>query len=142
MTRADTRTFAKIKPIYYSTFVDSFDLNPQTGFVAMVENEQSVIQSIKNLVFTNVFERPYQPMIGSKIQNLNFNLNDAVTQNDIVETLTETITNFEPRAQQVQVLVSNSPNMIDANEIEITIIFSLKNINNNIQFSFTLPRVR
>lgn len=141
MTRAEKFTANRIKPIYYEDMVDSFNLNPQTGFVAMVTNEASIIQSIQNLVFTNIFERPYQPLVGSKVQSLNFDLNDTITQQALVENITSTIKNFEPRANQIAVQVTPDT---DNNAISISVIFSVNNINSNnpIQFSFLLPRVR
>lgn len=139
MTRAQGFTFAKVKPEYYTDFIDSFDLNPQTGLLRVISNEQAIIQSIKNLVLTNKFERFYQPLVGSKVQSLNFEMNDPITSQFLQDTILETIQNFEPRAQQVSVLINQD---IDNNAINVSVIFSMRNLNQPVTFEFLLPRVR
>lgn len=139
MTRADSFTFLKKKPVYFTDFVDSFDLNPQTGLLEVVNNEQSVIQSIKNLVFTNIFERPYQPALGSKVQSLAFEMNDPLTADLLKQTLFYTISTFEPRVNNLNIIVNP---LSDDNQITITIIFNLRNLTTPISFDLTLPRVR
>lgn len=139
MARADKYTFTSRKPTYYSDFTNNFSLNPQTGYLAMVTNEQAVINSIRNLILTNKFERLYQPNVGSKIQALLFDLNDPTTHDLLTKTITETINNFEPRARQVGVSVDQ---VLDSEQVSITIAFTMLNIVQPIAFSLILKRVR
>jgi len=55
------------------------------------------------------------------------------------KTIMDTITVYEPRAKQIQVIID--PN-IDENNIAISIIFSMQNLTQPINFSILLPRVR
>ena len=139
MARADKFTALSRTPIYYSDFTSNFDLNPQTGYLATLTNAEAVVNSIRNLVLTNKFERFYQPNVGSKVQSLLFDLNDIPTQQLLVTTITETIRNYEPRAMTVGVSVVQ---VMDANQIQINIVFSLLNITQPISFNLILKRVR
>ena len=139
MARADKFTSLSKTPIYYSDFTNNFDLNPQTGYLATLTNSEDVINSIRNLVLTNKFERLYQPNVGSKVQSLSFDMNDIPTQQLLVTTIKETIRNYESRAMTVGVSVVQ---VIDANQVQINIVFSLLNITQPISFNLLLKRVR
>ena len=51
MARSDRYTSLTDKPIYYSDFSNNLDVNPATGFLAKITNENSVKNSIKNIIF-------------------------------------------------------------------------------------------
>ena len=139
MTRSQKYSFLNKQPIFYTDFDDSFGLNPITGELIMTINELCIIQSIKNLVYTNLYERFYQPLVGSKVQSLNFEMNDPTTRQLLITTLTETIQAYEPRAQnlQIQVMPGN-----DDNNILINILFTTQNLTVPVSFTLVLPRVR
>ena len=59
----------------------------------------AVINSIKNLVLTNHYERPFQPDIGSNIRRLLFENMDTITASSIETEIEQTILNYEPRAR-------------------------------------------
>ena len=139
MSRADKFTGLSKTPIYYSDFTDNFSLNPQTGYLAILTNADSIKNSIRNLCLTNRLERLYQPGVGSKIQSLLFDLNDLATQQLLITTIHETINNYEPRALNLQVIVNQ---VIDENQIAITVVFSMVNIVDPVSFTLILKRVR
>ena len=128
MSRADKITIETNKIEYYSDFMNDFAKNPITGFLAKVTNEESVKQSIRNIIFTNRGERFYNSGFGSTIKSSLFNPLDAITIIAIKESITESINNFEPRANLLEVLVI--PNEND-NLVNINIVFTIKNISNN-----------
>jgi len=139
MARSDRWTALKKTPEYYSDFLNNFDLNPQTGYLAMASNGQAVANSIRNLVLTNKFERFYQPHVGSKVQSLLFDMNDIPTQQLLIDTILETIKSYEPRAQNPIVKIAQ---IIDADQVLITVIFSIVNIIQPFSFNLILKRVR
>ena len=63
-TRADKFTQTQKKQILFSDFLDNFDRVPFNNQLAKVTNENSVRQSITNLVLTNYGERLFQPNVG------------------------------------------------------------------------------
>jgi phage baseplate assembly protein W len=139
MSRADKYTATYKKPAYYSDFLTSFDVNPLTGLLATVMNEDSVNQSIRNLVLTNKYERYEQPLLGSKIQALLFEPFTPIVQQQLQSQISETISNYEPRATVVEVVVAP---MEDQNALSCSVVYSLINIPQQIHLSLILTRVR
>ena len=82
----------------YSDIDLTFIPNPVTGDVSMSFDEQSVIRSIRNLLLTNFYERPFQPNIGSNLNAFLFENTSAITSSALEKEITAVISNFEPRA--------------------------------------------
>lgn len=139
MSRAAKYTALSKTPVYYVDFLDTFDINPLTGLLAAVQNESSVTQSIKNLILTGVYERYEQPLVGSKINALLFENYTPVVRQNIINEITQTINNHEPRATVIGVEVD----FYEAtNSLRVSVVYSLINIPQNITFSLILTRVR
>jgi hypothetical protein len=102
-------------------------------------NEYAIINSIKNLILTNHYERPFQPEIGSNVRRLLFENVDMVIAARIEREITEVIGNFEPRAQVSKVVAVPSP---DDNTYKITLEFYIINSPNPITINFFLERIR
>lgn len=98
MSRADRRTSTEQQQEYFSDILNNFDLNPVTGLLAKVVNEDSIKQSLKNIVRTALTERPYQPLAGSKAASSLFELGGPIAQEMIKSTVSAAIRNFEKRA--------------------------------------------
>lgn len=140
MSRADKHSILGKMPEYYSDFPMTFDVNPLTGFLARVTNEESVKHSIRNLILTDRTERFYNPSIGSKIHSLLFEPLDSVTSEMIRSTIEETIKNNEPRVilQRIDVVPYSQDNAY-----YITVFFSIINIpDKDVSLSVILNRVR
>ena len=52
---------------FFSDFNMSFATHDTTKDLSVLTNENSVKQAIKNLILTDVYERPFQPGIGCNI---------------------------------------------------------------------------
>lgn len=140
MTRADRFTPRSKQAEYYSDFLIDFDRNPISGELARVTNERSVIRAMKNLILTNLGERPFQSDIGSRIKHLLFEPMDDVTVDLLKEAIKTTITQHEPRV--ILLLADVTPNY-DNNHYDIKITFALKNAASEVlSFSTVLKRVR
>jgi phage baseplate assembly protein W len=138
MARSDKYTSFKKKE-FYSDFLINFDMNPITGTLARVTNEDSVKQSLKNLILTNRTERPYNPLFGSRISALLFDPLDAFTAQSLKEEITETVKAFEPRVVLNEVFVLPDE---DNNGFVVNIIFSTINIPQETRIELFLQRVR
>jgi phage baseplate assembly protein W len=138
MARSDKYTSFKKKE-FYSDFLINFDMNPITGTLARVTNEDSVKQSLKNLILTNRTERPYNPLFGSRLNSLLFDPLDSYTAQNIKEEIEETIKAFEPRVILHEVFVSADE---DNNGFIVNIIFSTINIPQETRIELFLQRVR
>ena len=117
----------------------SFNIHPVRKDVNVHKSERAVINSIKNLVLTNHYERPFQPELGSNIRRLLFENVDSVMAAQIEREIEETIENFEPRAQISNVTAIAAP---DENKYNIVMEFFVINNPNPITINFFLERIR
>ena len=138
-TRADALTGTSKQKELFSDFVTGFDLTPFGNQLGRVTNEQSVNQSLRNLIKTSLGERLFQPMVGSDVYNMLFENN--ISENiDLIELfIKNTIENNEPRAFLVGVDIKQS---VNENAIEISIYYSLINNPEPITLTVILKRVR
>jgi phage baseplate assembly protein W len=79
--------------------------NPFTDDISTVKNDNAIKQSVKNLVLTTPGEKPFQPLIGSKINDLLFEPLDAFTSDAIRDEIINTINQYEPRVDLTEVSV-------------------------------------
>lgn len=138
--RADKFTPITEKKEMYSDFLINLDQSPITGNLARVVNEDSIKQSIKNLILTNRSERPFQPLIGSRIKSLLFENFDSFLISNIENEIKETIALNEPRAVIEKVSIEESS--IDNKSLSITIFFSTINNPEITNMNILLKRVR
>ena len=81
-----------------------FGRNTVTNDVNKLTDVESVKRSVRNLINTNHFERPFHPEIGGNIRALLFELMTPLTALNLQRKVEEVLTNFEPRIRLVQVL--------------------------------------
>jgi phage baseplate assembly protein W len=123
----------------YKDFRLEFDIHPIRKDLIMIEDEYSVIQSIRNLILMNHYEAPFSPERGCNIRKQLFEPLSQFSASDIGRWIEETITNFEPRAKLSKVNVApNSEQDGYIIDIEIFIDTSTEAISLN----FLLERLR
>jgi hypothetical protein len=103
----------------------SFERNLATQDIIQKTDIEAVKQSVKNLILTNHYERPFHPEIGSSVRNILFEPINPITASVLTRLIGEVIANFEPRARLVG--VDARPNF-DDNAYEVTISFYVVNI--------------
>jgi len=140
LTRADTFTGSKKQIEYFSDFLTSFAKTPIGNQLARVTNEQAVMQSLKNLIRTNLGERLFQPTVGSDVMATLFELNTDEARDSLELFINNTVENNEPRVNLLQTIV-NTDN-INENQIEITLIYNLINNPTELTLNLVLKRVR
>ena len=118
----------------------NFTRNPVTGDVATVTDVNAVKRSIRNLLLTNHYERPFHPEIGSDIPALLFENFGPITGNQLSRNIEEMILNFEPRARVETVECFPVP---DSNRYDVRIYFYVENLPTElIEFKTILESVR
>lgn len=138
-SRADLYSPNDLQQVYLSDFATDFAVNPVTGFLARVNNEQDAKQMLRNLLLTCVGERFFQPLVGSKIFNLLFEPADSVTMDALNTTIRQTIKNNLPFINVIGVQIADRA---DQNAYAITVIFSIINNVNPVTLDIVLKRVR
>ena len=117
----------------------NFTSHPIKKDVSMHYNERAVINSVKNLVSTNFYERPFQPFLGSNIKALLFELVDSVVAASLERQITETINNHEPRVSVQTITAIPAP---DENGYKVVLTFFIVNNPNPVTINFFLERIR
>jgi phage baseplate assembly protein W len=117
----------------------SFNVHPVKKDVTKHLNEYAVINSVKNLISTNFFERPFRPQIGSGLRNLLFENVDPIISAQIERAIQETILNYEPRVEIENITATAYP---DDNRYSISMTFFVINNPNPITIDFFLERIR
>jgi len=92
--------------------------------VNVLTNIQAIKRSVRNLILTNFYEKPFHPEIGSGVRGLLFELAGPMTAIAISQAIKDVIANYEPRASINFVDVFEE---IDNNSYEVTINFTVIN---------------
>jgi phage baseplate assembly protein W len=122
----------------YSDLDLFFGQNNKTEDVNIVYDVQAVKRSVRNLVFLNVFDKPFHPEISSGVRETLFELMTPITAIILAKQVENVIENFEPRALLAG--VKALPNL-DRNEYEVTVEFYIVNAPTEL-ISLTLPLER
>lgn len=100
----------------------SFQPHPVTGDLPVIKNERAINRSVRNIVETQPGEKFFNPLFGSDVRGLLFELIDFGTADLIEQQILVSLTNFEPRIDDVEVLVEPRP---DLNEFEVTVSYTI-----------------
>ena len=92
--------------------------------ITKITDIAAVKRSIRNLVLTNHYEKPFHPEIGSGVRDMLFEPMTPLTAYILTKKIEDVINNFEPRARLVG--VSALPNL-DKNMYEVSIEFYVQN---------------
>ena len=122
----------------------SFNIHPVKKDINKHVGVKAVINSIKNLVLTNQYEKPFQPEIGSNVRKLLFENLDPITASALQREIYQIIKNYEPRAisnskDDIQVIVIPD---YDKNAFSVDINFKVVNQSLPITVTFFLERIR
>lgn len=94
------------------------------GDLVPLTDIDAVKNSIKNICLTDIYERPFQPGLGSRIRHLLFENVTPMTAIAIAEELDSTLRLYEPRIAQLDVKVKDN---IDSNSYFVSVTFSMAN---------------
>lgn len=123
-------------------FIDldmEFSAHPATGDVVRLYDESAIKASVKHLVLTHFYSRPFHPEIGSHVAGLLFELNTETTRFAIANSINQVINNYDPRVTLDGLLVNFEEND-NAYRIEVTL--SVLGILEVVSIEFLLNRVR
>ena len=117
----------------------NFNIHPIRKDISKSIGPMAVVNSIKNLILTNHYERPFQPDIGSNVRRLLFENLDNITATTIKDEIERTIVNYEPRATVKTINVTAD---YDNNGFKVYLEFFIVNQTAPIVINFLLERIR
>jgi len=129
---------AKLQKIY-SDLDLTFNRMPVTNDIALSYDEQAVIRSVRNLLLTNYYEKPFQPNIGSNIDKLLFEPVNSLTAGLIADEIKTVVTNYESRVKIDTITVK--PNL-DGNSFTASVQFFIGNNTSPTAVNLFLQRSR
>lgn len=123
----------------FKDFDIGFIKNPATKDIYAKFDENAIKNSIKNLLLTRHYERPFHSEIGSNMSKLLFELNTPGTIALIRQEIFDVLTNFEPRVRIIDIEIRYSE---DALVLYVTLTFRILNSTKPIVLELTLDRTR
>jgi len=123
----------------YSDIDFTFTKKPVVGDVALSYDELAVVRSIRNLLLTKHYERPFNPEIGSNIDAILFEPITPVTATSLEKEVELVIKNYEKRAKLKEITIVPYP---DKNSYDVTISFYIENATLPTSVTLLLERNR
>ena len=123
----------------YTDFDLAFGNNAITGDINKKLDVNAVKQSLKTLVLTKPYERPFNPLLGSEIYGLLFEPMTPFTTAAIDKSLQYLIQNYEKRARLQSIDIEP---LYDLNTYNVTISFFIVGINQPQKLEIKLERLR
>ena len=116
-----------------------FQQNTATKDIQKITDVESVKRSVRNLLSTNHYEKPFHPEIGSNLRGMLFELMTPQMNHVITKQIENLINNYEPRCRLVQV---HTQPMIDRNGYAVQISFYVQNYPDPVVVESFLERLR
>ena len=103
----------------------SFKRHPVTNDVVTIRDEDAIKRSVKNIIFTILGEKPFEPNFGSVINESLFDLNTNLSEIRVSDEIRSSLLNYEPRISNIDVTVTVAP---DTNEMNCTVQYDITGI--------------
>ena len=100
----------------------SFKRHPVTNDVVVIRDEDAIKRSVKNIIFTILGEKPFEPNFGSVINESLFDLNTSLNEIRVADEISASLCNYEPRISDIDVTVTVAP---DTNEMNCTVQYEI-----------------
>ena len=117
----------------------NFTRNPVTNDILRIEDVDAVKRSVRNLVQTNFYERPFHPESGCGIRGLLFENYSPIIGIFLKRKIAEVINRYEPRVSLVNVTLDDDP---DRNRLKVSLYFYVQNIPDQVVVETFLQRLR
>ena len=123
----------------YADLDFSFTRTPGKNDIALSYDEMAVIRSVRYLLLTKNYERPFQSNIGSRIEQLLFEPVDYLTAQGLKSEVETVVNNFEPRVKLIQVTIVEKP---EDNAYSVSLEFYIGNNVEPTAINLILERTR
>lgn len=117
----------------------NFTAHPVTKDVVKRTGNAAIIGALRNLLLTNLYEKPFQPLFGARIRGLLFEDVSFITANILHTEIRNAIQNFEPRVGIDALRVQANP---EQNGYNVALRFFINNLEEPITINLFLEKVR
>ena len=116
-----------------------FQQNTATKDIQKIKDIEAVKRSVRNLINTNHYEKPFHPEIGSNLRAMLFELMSPQMNHLISKQIENLINNYEPRCNLVEVFAQP---MFERNGYSVQISFMVNNHQEPVIVESFLERLR
>ena len=116
-----------------------FEQNTATKDIQKIKDIEAVKRSVRNLINTNHYEKPFHPEIGSNLRAMLFELMTPQMNHVISKQIENLINNYEPRCNLVQVFTQPR---LERNGYSVQISFRVQNHPDEVIVESFLERLR
>ena len=117
----------------------NFTIHPLRKDVNKNLDELAIVNSIKNIVSTNHYEKPFQPDFGSNVRRMLFESLDNITASALEREIEQSITNYEPWVKLLSVKFIPD---FENNGFNVEMQFYILNKSEPVTITFLLERLR
>ena len=110
-----------------------------TGDIGRKYDISAIKQAIKNIIYTNLGEKPFYPEWGSQLHRILFEPIDEFSKTVLIRIVTEAIQNSEPRVEVEEITVKEND---EQNSYDLTIYFYAVGIRDIQEMEVVLDRLR
>jgi len=122
----------------YSDIDLLFERKP-SGDIYRKTDADAVKQSVKNIVSTNRYEKPFEIFYGANITGMLFELADAGMGTHVEDQVKSAIQDYEPRARVLRINVFSNP---DRNSLQVELLFRVTSTEQEVELKTTVSRLR
>ena len=139
-TRDFTKTNNKLTATKesYSDLDILFTAHPVSKDVTTKKDADAVKRSVRNILLTNNYERPFKPNFGANLRGQLFELQGIGAKRKIVGDIKEALYALEPRVRNVRVAIGEN----NRNNIDVMVQYDIINGLGRDSVDFTVTRVR
>jgi|SRR6056300_1179266 len=117
----------------------SLKLHPIRKDIISLKDDEAIKNSVRHLIITNFFERPFQPTLGGNLRGLLFEPADTITKNALQRNIIRVLKVYEPRIQVFRVIVED---LADQNAYRISVTYNIKEYDTKQDVEIRLQRLR
>ena len=123
----------------WADFDLAMPIHPIRKDIIPLRDDVAIKNSIKNLILTNIYERPFQPFIAGNLRALLFEPATATTALELRDSIRDVIGNYEPRVKLQNINIRSNN---DENHWDNTIFFQIRQMGFNSSVQIALKRLR
>ena len=117
----------------------SLKIHPIRKDIIPLKDDAAIRNSVKNLIITNFYERPFQDDLGANLRGLLFEPAGTLTNIELRDNITSVIQKYESRVTVTSIDITD---IVDTNEYFIEVFFKIKGFNEEQVVEIPLRRLR
>jgi phage baseplate assembly protein W len=116
----------------------NFIAHPISGDITVKKDAEAIKRSVRNILLTNNYERPFKPNFGANLRGKLFDLQGPGATQRLISDVKTALNALEPRITNVRLKVSDN----DSNNLDVAVFYTIKKSRADAGFDLKITRVR